>query len=95
MAQWETPCGGTSKNDRLHLPLLFVWVSIGCSVCLSVCLLVSPSRYIFVGLSFLQYIFLACLLVYLNFFLYGFYNPTKGPVTLYPLEGGGRVVVSR
>ena len=78
----------------------FLFCSFGCllgalSVCLSVCLLVSPSRYIFVGLSFFQYIFLACLLVYLNFFLYGFYNPTKGPVTLYPLEGGGRVVVSR
>ena len=75
---------------------IFLFCSFGCllgalSVCLSVCLLVSPSRYIFVGL----YIFLACLLVYLNFFLYGFYNPTKGPVTLYPLEGEGRVVVSR
>ena len=80
---------------------IFLFCSFGCllgalSVCLSVCLLVSPSGYIFVGLSFFQYIFFSCLSTCLSeFFLYGFYNPTKGPVTLYPLEGGGRVVVSR
>lgn len=89
MAQWETPCGGTSKNDRLHLPLLFVWVSIGCSVCLSVCLLVSPSRYIFVGLSFLQYIFLACLLVYLNFFCMVSTIPLRDPSLFIPWKGEG------
>ena len=96
MAQWETPCCGTSKNDRLHLPLLFVWVSIGCSVCLSVCLSVSISLQIYLCRFVLFSVHFSCLSTCLSeFFLYGFYNPTKGPVTLYPLEGGGRVVVSR